>query len=104
MYAIKGTHLLVISKETFKNLILFYEKRKLYELSEFLKQIPLFIRFTNLHLKRLINFLLPIKRPLHAYIIKEGEPAIYMFIIKSGSFRVCKKQVDGDGKVKSVEL
>ncbi len=60
VYSIKGTHLLVISKETFKNMVTFYEKRKLYELTEFLKQIPLFCRFTNVQLKRLINFLHPV--------------------------------------------
>jgi len=58
----------------------------------FLQMIPLLQTFNNVHLKKLVSFLVPIKKTLNAFIYKEGEPSLFVYIVKHGDFRVTKRK------------
>lgn len=85
--------MLVISRPAFLKMTQFNTRRRAAELMAFLRQIPLLQSFNNIHLKKLTSFLEPpLKKTLNAYIYKEGEPALFVYIVKSGSFRVTIKK------------
>jgi CRP-like cAMP-binding protein len=62
----------------------------------FIKEIPLFGRFSRNRLKNFIVSLYPMNYLKNDIIIKEGTSAKRFFIVKAGIFSVSKKCKNGD--------
>lgn len=68
-----------------------HQKRYEAELLAFLKTIPLFRRFPNSLLKRLVVYFFPVSKILHSYLYRENELASHVYIVKEGQFRSTRR-------------
>lgn len=58
---------------------------------QFLKRIPLLNSFTYRVLKSMVDKFKPIEKIRFAYLYREGDPAEYVYLVKSGEFKITKK-------------
>lgn len=91
---LKNCHLLVIDHFAWQALLRVYDIRRKQDVLNFLRSIILLENFTYTALKKSVDLFTHgscLIRGSHLY--KQGAPANYVYIIKSGEFLVTKRRV-----------
>lgn len=90
-------HLLVLNRSDWRRSEHDIKRRKTSEKVQFVKKIPVFGKLSTTYLnQRLMPHFFDVDVLKHQVIMKEGDPADKVYIIKEGEFAVSKKLVQRD--------
>lgn len=88
------THFLVLSRTDWKKTEQDIKKRKTYDRVQFVRKIPIFCKLSTTYLnQRLMPNFFDVEVNKGQFIIKEGDPADRVYIVKAGEFQVTKKMI-----------
>ena len=83
---LKNTHFIVLSKIDYNRIIGTIEKKAYIDKINFLRTIPVLSLLTKTSLGKLTYQFTNKKCIRDGYLYKEGDPAEYVYIVKSGEF------------------
>lgn len=90
---LEETHFAVLSKDDFNIVLGQIERKKFNEKIQFLRSLPFFCALTKTSIGKLTYQFKEISLIKHQYLYREGDPANFVYIVKSGKFEVTKTLV-----------
>lgn len=100
---VENTHLMVLTKEAFDEVIGKIERRALNDKINFLRNIPVFSLLTRNSLAKITCSLQKIRIKKDMYLYREGYPAKGVYIVVSGEIEVTRTLTMKGMKNESVE-
>jgi CRP-like cAMP-binding protein len=90
---IEDCHLAVLDKADYKKILLNFVKEKQMELVDFLQSLPLFSKCTKETIRKLTFFFKERICFKNHIIYREGDPAEFVYIIRTGEFKFFKRLI-----------
>ena len=87
----ENTHFAILSKKDFLRILGNFTNKKFDDMAKFLKSLPIFSPWGLNSLARLSYYFRTVKCKRNQKLFKEGDPAEYVFIVKSGEMELSKE-------------